>query len=197
MFKKLIFTFTLLAGAVLAQPSTQVVFDNAYWAAQPPAVASCQSACTQSQAQALVVQGYKVDVPIDVWGWDPYLVMSLRQQYGYTWVPAAGQPPVTIAPGLTMPGVAPYDPNNPPAGSIKVSLNLADYPPFQAPPAPANTVTATVFVGSQNYGCVYYALAGDPASNGAQVVVGDKTFTKVKLSTPFGFASYYTLNGCQ
>ena len=61
------------------------------------------------------------DNAIDNWGWDPYKTMQARRQYGYTWVPNMHQNPVAIAPGLSMPGTAPYNPTQPPEGSITVS----------------------------------------------------------------------------
>lgn len=99
-------------------------FNDAYWAKQPAAVQQLRTVTDQGQrtlmATQLASQGYKIDVPIMVWGWDPSQVTSLRQSYGYTWVPSALQNPVAVAPGLTEPGMQPYDPNNAPAGSIAV-----------------------------------------------------------------------------
>jgi hypothetical protein len=99
-------------------------FDDAYWAKQPAAVQQLRSINDQGQrtqlGTQLATQGYKIDVPIMLWGWDPSQVTSLRQSYGYTWVPSALQNPVAVAPGLSVPGMQPYDPNNPPAGSIAV-----------------------------------------------------------------------------
>jgi hypothetical protein len=60
-----------------------------------------------------------------VYGYDPYKMMEMRKVAGYTWVPSLGQPNINILPGLTMAGVTPYDPSNPPAGSIKVSTDFA------------------------------------------------------------------------
>src|SRR5580700_10805393 len=120
--------------------TVQTAFDKAYWASQPPelqalpAIADLGQRCTR--AAALAAQGFVVDVPIMVWGWDPYLVMTMRANYGYTWVPSALQPNIAVAPGVTQPGTASYDPAHPPAGSIRVSTNIADYPPFN-PPAPS------------------------------------------------------------
>lgn len=98
--------------------------DDAYWSAQPPAVQQLRELTSESQRQALAAtltsQGYKIDVPIMVWGWDAAKVTALRQGYGYTWVPAMGQAPVQVAPGLTEPGLTAYNPNNPPPGSIAV-----------------------------------------------------------------------------
>jgi len=103
--------------------STQA-FDDAYWAAQPPAVQALRTMDNYEQrtqlASELSAQGYKVDVPIMVWGWDPAKITAARQSYGYTWVPSATQASVAEAPGIKLPGMTAYDPNNPPAGSIAV-----------------------------------------------------------------------------
>ena len=138
-----------------ANPVTQAAFDAAYWASFPPAVAALQSmqvdveispAPPNGRTQTainLAKQGFVIDTETMVYGWGPYLMMSDRQAFGFTWVPSLLQAPPTIAPGVNDPGVAAYNPNNPPAGSIKVSTNLADYPPY-ATPAPVPTVTDLV-----------------------------------------------------
>jgi len=108
------------------QPAVDAVqaFNNAYWAKQPSAVQQLRTMSDQGErtimATQLASQGYKIDVPIMVWGWDPSQVTSLRESYGYSWVPSALQNPIPVAPGLTDPGMQSYDPNNPPAGSIAV-----------------------------------------------------------------------------
>jgi hypothetical protein len=72
-------------------------------------------------ATQLASEGYSIDVPIMVWGWDPSLVTSMREADGYTWVPSALQNPIEAAPGFAGYGtVAAYNPNDPPAGSIAV-----------------------------------------------------------------------------
>ncbi len=103
----------------------QQAFDQAYWASQPPAVQALQNMQNPEQRAALGAQlaseGYSIDVPIMVWGWDPSITMAMRQSEGYTWVPSALQTPVEDAPGLPSFGtVAAYNSNNPPAGSISV-----------------------------------------------------------------------------
>jgi hypothetical protein len=115
-----------LVAAPKAQPAEDPVqsFDDKYWAKQPGAVQALRStedfAQRTQMAMQLAQQGYSIDVPIMVWGWDPSQVTSSRQSYGYTWVPSALQNPIESAPGIKMQGMQAYDPNNPPAGSITV-----------------------------------------------------------------------------
>jgi hypothetical protein len=98
--------------------------DNAYWAAQPPAVQQLRGidnlAERQQLGEQLANEGYSIDVPIMVWGWDAGKVTAARESYGYTWVPSALQAQVTAAPGVTGAGITPYDATNPPSGSIQV-----------------------------------------------------------------------------
>jgi hypothetical protein len=103
----------------------QQAFDDAYWAQQPAAVQPLRTMQSTQERTVLATQlaneGYSIDVPIMVWGWDPSITTSMRQADGYTWVPSALQNPVEMAPGLPAAGTqAAYDPNNPPAGSIAV-----------------------------------------------------------------------------
>ena len=98
--------------------------DDAYWAAQPPAVQQLRNIDDPDQRAALgaelASQGYSIDTPVMIWGWDPSLTTQLRQSFGYTWVPSAMQTPVTAAPGITGGGITPYNPADPPPGSIAV-----------------------------------------------------------------------------
>ena len=98
--------------------------DDAYWAKQPAPVQKLREIDDMQQRQQLASQlasqGYAIDVPIMVWGWDAGKVTALRQSFGYTWVPSAQQQPVSAAPGISAPGIVPYDPNHPPTGSILV-----------------------------------------------------------------------------
>jgi hypothetical protein len=119
-------TNTVASGmpAPSAATDPQLAFDNAYWAQQPAAVQPLRTMAPEERAtyaHELASEGYTIDVPIMVWGWDPSLVTSMRQADGYTWVPSAMQNPVETAPGVGAIGnLAAYDPNNPPAGSIMV-----------------------------------------------------------------------------
>lgn len=98
--------------------------DDAYWSAQPAAVQELREIRNPEQRQALAEtlagEGYTIDNAIMVWGWDAGATMAERQADGYTWVPAANQAAISAAPGLTGPGITPYDPTSPPAGSIAV-----------------------------------------------------------------------------
>ncbi len=93
-------------------------FDILYWASKPPQLRILPCIPPSggpdpfsdriAQAMALAQSGQIIDTPIMVWGWDPFLTMTLRQSFGYQSVPSA----VTNKP-------------------IKVSLDPADYPPFK------------------------------------------------------------------
>jgi hypothetical protein len=181
--------------------TTQSVFDQAYWASQPPeVVAAFGPASTLSEddrtnrATQLAQQGFTIDLPIMVWRWDPYLLMTMRANYGYTWVPAVLQPPITVMPGLTVPGGTVYDPNNPPPGSIKVSVNIADYPPYVVP---VSTVPATPTgvdpVGLQSVGVLYLSVPGESYPDGAEYTDSRGTFVKHVAITPFGRNNYWEL----
>jgi hypothetical protein len=99
-------------------------FDDAYWAAQPAAVQQLRNMDDYTErsqlAAQLTAQGYNIDVPIMVYGWDPAKITAARESYGYTWVPSAMQQPVSEAPGISTPGGQAYDPNHAPTGSIAV-----------------------------------------------------------------------------
>lgn len=117
-------------GAVLtAAQKAEMTPTQAYWASQPPAVQALETTPDDERpalAQQLASQGYAIDVPIMVWGWDPLSTMIARQTAGYTWVPSAMQSSIQEAPGVGgVVGATPYDPSNPPAGSIPVSTAFA------------------------------------------------------------------------
>ena len=140
-----------------------------YWASQPAAVQALQNISdpTERTAKAteLAHQGYTIDVPIMVWGWDPQITMELRGQYGYTWVPSALQPNITIAPGLTVPGMQSYDPNHPPADSIAVpqqfQTGISSTPASATIAAGAATVSSTT---GMSRGSVIQSSATDTTS---------------------------------
>ena len=131
-FNALIPTTTNAAAteeAVTSAPATSSATvtqsaNDAYWAKQPAAVQRLRNIDDSGQramlAGQLAAEGYSIDVPVMVWGWDASKTTQLRQGFGYTWVPSAMQSPVTAAPGITGGAIIPYDPAHPPAGSIQV-----------------------------------------------------------------------------
>lgn len=122
-------------------------FRAAYWLAQPGPVRVLQ-ATPASQRYALAVQlamqGYKIDEDIMVDGGEPLIVMVIRLANGFTWVPNAAQQNLPTMPGADLPGLPAYDPKNPPPGSIIVSTNIADFPPFDPPAAPTTPITIPI-----------------------------------------------------
>jgi len=122
-------------AALLAQQASASApkqsFNDKYWASQPPEVQKLQTiqdpTARSNAAADLMARGYKIDNAIMVWGWDPEKTNASRAAYGYTWVPNAMQEPVLMAPGLSMPGtLKPYDPDNPPPGSIPVDTSAIE-----------------------------------------------------------------------
>jgi hypothetical protein len=119
---------------------------DAYWAEQPPAVQALRNIPDDQRAAAaqdLANQGYTIDVPIMVWGWDPLVTMTQRAADGFTWVPSALQPAVPVAPGDSFPNLPSYDPNTPPPGSIPVSTAFAQGTNMQDPWMHAITTSAS------------------------------------------------------
>jgi hypothetical protein len=139
-------------GVSSAENAYQTTFNTAYYASKPPAfqplyanrpgaaMASSDS-LTQDQAWALVGQliaeGWTVDEEIDAEGMDPYTTMFMRELYGNTWEPSGlgptqvtdiSQPGAVVTPGMYSGPV--------PAGQIKVSTMIEDYPPYPVPIAP-------------------------------------------------------------
>lgn len=103
---------------------------DAYWAAQPAEVQRLMQCNTvemrETMARELADKGFIIDVPIMVWGWDPLATMVVRRNQGYTWVPSANMAPVSVAPGISFPGLPPYDPNTIPPGGIPVTIKWAE-----------------------------------------------------------------------
>lgn len=149
-------------------------FDAAYWASKPPEVAALKtmepwSAELAAEATRLALAGHIIDREVMALGAvSPYNVMKLRETYGYTWVPSLLQESVPIAPGLWQLNVASYDPSNPPAGSIMVSLVLADYLPFTPVATQEPTKAVSIPVGPMVAGIMYSRVAGETFAIGAE-----------------------------
>lgn len=128
-----------------------------YWASKPPKVRALRGMAQDTvglAAKQLADNGYAIDVYIMVYQFDPVTSMGLRINAGYTWVPTGDKPNVPTVPGAALPGLPAYDPDNPPPGSIKVSIKAEDYPPFD-PPAPAPAPLPTNVVGAREWANVY------------------------------------------
>jgi hypothetical protein len=139
-------------GVSSAANAYQTGFNTAYYASKPPAfqplyagrpgaAMASSDALTQAQSWALIgqliAQGWTIDEEIDAETMDPYTTMFMRELYGNTWEPAGlgetqvtdiGQPGAVVTPGMYTGPV--------PAGQIKVSTMIEDYPPYPAPAAP-------------------------------------------------------------
>ncbi len=123
-----------------------------YWASLDPHVAALRYLSLEergSLSMQLASQGYTIDKACQV---DqemlPEDVMQVRINNGFTWVPAADQPNIPTMPGCDIPGLPPYNPNKPyPEGSIVVSVDAADYPPFNGIPPVTPTTKPQVGEG--------------------------------------------------
>lgn len=114
-------------GPTLANGKPVLNEADAYWAAQPPEVQGLRDlpeAEKGLKAHELADAGFKIDVPIMLWSWDPLATMVTRKNQGFTWVPSANMAPVAVGPGLMFPGLPSYD-ATPPAGSIAVTIMWA------------------------------------------------------------------------
>jgi len=172
---------------------SQDVTNEIYWASQPPEVRAINQehdvTVRARLAEELAKAGFKIDVPIMVWQWDAFKVMQLRKAYGYTWVPSALMPNIQIAPGLISHGSTPYDPNSPPSGSIKVSTDAIDYPPYDKPPVVTPAPSSPV--GVQSIGNLYLTTVGDTLPSGTVVTDSRGRFIKRVQAGPFGAWAYW------
>jgi hypothetical protein len=110
--------------------SVPVSEGDAYWSKQPAAVQALRNMpdgeAKNRLALNLANQGYSIDTQIMVWGWDPQMTMTVRQNQGYSWVPSYGQSNVPVGPGISDPyEPVSYNPAAPPPGSIQVSTTFA------------------------------------------------------------------------
>ncbi len=162
---------------------TQREFNDAYWASQVPEVRRLRDIQDEPERVGLAVQlassGHIIDGPIMAQQWDPYTVMNLREKAGYTWVPSFLQPPITVIPGVHLFTLPDYDPNNPPANSIRVSTRLSDYPAY-TPPKPVEPPFpgSESPVGAHNILNLYLVKPWDTNPDGHRVVEDRGEFVK-------------------
>lgn len=193
-------------------PSVQLTFDLAYVASKDPRIqalfagtlglpgASLDPATRQAQALNLALTtSLVIDGLIDAAGADPYYTMLWRAEDEYTTYPSILQPGVQVPPGLSFPGLPPYDPA---LYAIKVSTNLADYPPFTVPtptPTPAQQTLFGVIIAP---GYIFASqLAINLASSGAlkpgtlEVNPADGlTYALVVSANPMGNSYFWKAN---
>lgn len=109
-----------------------------YWASKRPEVRAIHELPfeqRESAASALAQAGDVIDRQIDIWGWDPVLVMQVRDQYGVVFAPAAAFIGVATNPAF-----------------IKTSLDAVDYPSFDpAPPSVPQVKPVGVYIGNGIY----------------------------------------------
>lgn len=177
-----------------------------YWASQPPVVRALRALDSSEAplaAKQLSDQGYKIDVAIIAYQFDPVTTMGIRQNSGFTWVPAGNQAQIPTMPNCPMPGLPNYDPNNPPVGSIKVSIDAADYPAFDPPPPPppalpTNIVGAREFANVYTYGPGAWSTAAGPktfaVADGQQVTQDGVTYTAHLVNNLVGQTLNFTRN---
>lgn len=177
---------TGVTGNIWGVPNSTVCpLDAAYLASLPTPVAQALSvngntftAISLQAGQTLAGQGYFVDVPIMVWGWDPYFTMWQR----------------------ILDGVQTY-PDGTGTKTRVPSINVADYPPFVTPVPPGPSPVLAV-VGGFNWvngqgQSIYFAGPGDSLTkypNGAHYTDARGTFTKTAVQNPFGWNTFWTLN---
>lgn len=196
---------------------TREEFNEMYWLAQHPEVRALKPMPVSTEkeisaryeaAEKLAKQGFVIDVEIHSYDRDPFLQMIRMRDYGYTWYPALLQTPTfELPPGIAgLPGNVisggsmwpnrPYNPNAPMPGSIKVSLDPADYPPFDeapAPPPPVPQGVPGVITGRKTRGII----VGDnsPAGTKWTDMATGSVWVKRFYANPFGGSVQWELEG--
>ena len=176
-------------------------FSARYWAAQPIPVrelAGLDQLSDERTAKAweLARMGYAIDPDIMMRGGDPYWVQFVRLANGYTRYPGLGTKTVLAVPGAwfpSTPGYEPYDALHPQAGSLKVSLDLADYPEPQKPDEPAPIVPDVPQAPNWALRCGSWceAHALDHSPDGFLYEGVDGKWRKTVVSSPFGGLRQY------
>ena len=124
-----------MSTVVIPPGVTQASFDQAFRAAQPKAVQAFMENPNRTPVDALGLanEGYLIDMVTMYWGWSAYDQTIRRLSLGYTWVPSANMNPVSLAPGLSMSGLEPYDPTMVPPGGILLTMDQSVFPQIYAP----------------------------------------------------------------
>jgi hypothetical protein len=194
------------SGAQIVQPCARVT-DDIYWASKDQRVRDLQKitdpAARESAAEALDAAGLVIDRQIDIWGWDPTLVMETRGEYGYPWVPSAFQPNLIdpLKTGVVPAGATATDMSKPWPRSVKVSTLESDYPPINPPkPAapPSDGVTWYFDSTTGAYSVLLSAVTGQDGkfvyTEGQQLLYGGQTVYFHVNWTVFGPYPQFLLN---
>lgn len=169
----------------------RTTFNQAYWLSKPPAVRSLRDMPLGLPERAnegvrLAHLGYIVDRLIDVDGAEPYATMRAREEFGMTWSPSLLMQSVVLV-GPT----ANYAPSPAPAGSVVVSSDAKNYPPYEVPAPPSPIDPPKVPVWRHNIGSLWFAAVGDKSANGTQYKDERGTFVKRVIPSPFGEWAYW------
>ncbi len=127
---------------------TGTLTNDIYWASKDPRIVALRTlpdiGSRDTAAYELDKLGLIIDRQIDVWGWDPHLVMGYRLFYGDVWVPNAYQPNALNTSDY-------FDINKIWQRAIRVSIDATDYKPFNppTPDPPPSTSTIGVLNGGQ------------------------------------------------
>ncbi len=189
----------------------QTQFNNIYWAHQNHDVQTLRSITDPglrfNRAVELATKGNVIDTQIHAENLDPFTEMVDRVADGYTWVPNILQVPIPEAPGVNNAGGTPYDPNNPPPGSVRVSIEIGDagktswgdYPPFdpappQAPPPGSSSLVGVLLGGRAIDGRPLWIALGIAGPDGTVYTdpLGRGTYIFHRIAWPFGYQMYFT-----
>lgn len=175
-------------------------FNSAYWLSQPPQVRSMSMLSTREERAAraweLASSGMLIDGAIHVDRFDPYYTMLVRAYYGYTWVPSYLQQPISVAPHVSEDWPVPeqrYDQLNPPKGSINVSVDIKDYPPFDPPVEVKPEKPRTPGPWMQIDSTRWHMASGDASPSGTEFSDSRGKFVVDAVVTPFATTRYWRL----
>lgn len=121
----------------IATDNDEVLYNQTWLAAQPKVVRALLLNPNPMVGAELTKQGYRVDGLVFFQGQSPYRRNKINLGFGYVWVPSYGQPTIESAPGEMNDGQLLYDPDNPPRGSILLTLDMDLLPTLFLAPVPA------------------------------------------------------------
>ena len=154
-------------------------FDEAYWLSFPPEVQALKGMTDPNErllrAIELSLKGLNIDPEIQAGDCTPSHTMYNRTMQGYVWYWAVGGKP-TLPPGVGQPQSDRdwYDPNNPPNRSVKVSMKIEDFPPYNQKP-PEGPVDPMKYIGAYFAPGKFWQASG---TGSEEFPIGYKLFTE-------------------